>query len=522
MSIAQDYYEYKIIPEDNGWGTMFGTHVSSNNFQFATNNKTVDGNYEVQFYANSNGGWELTNSINIEYLNAVVHQQLEDDFYILSMSGNANSTPPQNFHPGKLKIYANYDGDWTLIQIINNPDADNYMQFGQGFFRNNELMIINSKHREEDIVKLYVYRYVENNWVVEFSYEINQEYIGSTNLYIDENQIIYGDYSADLTDENSYEGRVLIFDRINDIWQLNTTLTSNPMIIEGGFGFSISYYDGTLFVGAYNEINKTGAVYVFNKIDGVWTQVQRLLASDFSPNSRFGYNIKVNENSLLINAPFNNDAGPGSGSVYIFNENNENQWTESRKICSSDLAMMDEFGGSIGFVNDYIVASAPMKNNMSGAIYIYHLADTMLHSNFATYPVTGNAPLTLSFNDLSQGYPTVWQWDFDSDGIIDSEEQYPEHTYEFSADYTITLTVTNDEETSTFTKENYISVSGGLAYGDLNGDTTVDVIDIVIMVDVIMGEVEPTVTQIEAADMNNSGTIDIIDIVLVVNEILGG
>ena len=42
------------------------------------------------------------------------------------------------------------------------------------------------------------------------------------------------------------------------------------------------------------------------------------------------------------------------------------------------------------------------------------------------------------------------------------------------------------------------------------------------MVDVIMGEVEPTVTQIEAADMNNSGTIDIIDIVLVVNEILGG
>ena len=183
VSIAQDYYEYKIIPEDNGWGTMFGTHVSSNNFQFATNNKTVDGNYEVQFYANSNGGWELTNSINIEYLNAVVHQQLEDDFYILSMSGNANSTPPQNFHPGKLKIYANYDGDWTLIQIINNPDADNYMQFGQGFFRNNELMIINSKHREEDIVKLYVYRYVENNWVVEFSYEINQEYIGSTNLY---------------------------------------------------------------------------------------------------------------------------------------------------------------------------------------------------------------------------------------------------------------------------------------------------------------------------------------------------
>ena len=373
------------------------------------------------------------------------------------------------------------------------------------------------------MVKLYIYRLAVNGWIEEFSIEMeDQEYFGTDNLYIDENMLIYGEYSADLTGEGSNEGRVLIYNRIvgNWEWEFDTLLTSDSMIVNGQFGFKIEYKDEALFVGAHNENNITGAVYVFTKIDGLWSQIQRLQASDSSQNSRFGFDLKVDENNLLISASKNDDAGPGSGSIYVFNKSQDNLWVETRKICSSDLEAIDGFGGEIGFVNDYIVASAPLKDNLQGAIYIYDLADTMLHSNFATYPVTGNAPLSLNFNDLSQGNPTSWQWDFDSDGVIDSEEQYPEFTYEFSGDYTVTLIVSNTEETSTFTKENYISVAGGLTYGDLNSDNSVNIIDIIIMVDIILGYTEPTQTQVEAADVNNSATIDIVDIVMVVNEIL--
>ena len=61
-------------------------------------------------------------------------------------------------------------------------------------------------------------------------------------------------------------------------------------------------------------------------------------------------------------------------------------------------------------------------------------------------------------------------------GIIDSEEQYPEHTYQFEGDFTVTLSVGDGETTLTFTKENYISDTGGLLYGDLNVVAIVNII----------------------------------------------
>ena len=61
---------------------------------------------------------------------------------------------------------------------------------------------------------------------------------------------------------------------------------------------------------------------------------------------------------------------------------------------------------------------------------------------------------------------------------------------------------------------------GGLGLGDINSDSYVDVLDVVMLVNIIMGFVEPTTSQIWAADINNDDQINIQDIVLLVNMIL--
>jgi len=209
-----------------------------------------------------------------------------------------------------------------------------------------------------------------------------------------------------------------------------------------------------------------------------------------------------------------------SGVTYMFELNNEGFWEEIRKITPSDLSVLDGFGANVFINNDYIHISSPLSNNMSGAVYVFETMNNIIHANFATYPVIGNAPLTLTFNDLSQGNPTSWQWDFDSDGVIDSEEQYPEHTYNFEGEFTVTLTVSDGESSSTFSKENYISITDGLLYGDIDQNGEVNILDIINAVDFVLGNTEPTPEQAEAGDMNNSGTIDIIDLVLIVDVIL--
>ena len=57
-------------------------------------------------------------------------------------------------------------------------------------------------------------------------------------------------------------------------------------------------------------------------------------------------------------------------------------------------------------------------------------------------------------------------------------------------------------------------------YGDVNFDGSINISDIVIMVNFILGQI-PTDEQFITGDMNYDGVINIVDIILVVNEVLG-
>jgi hypothetical protein len=56
--------------------------------------------------------------------------------------------------------------------------------------------------------------------------------------------------------------------------------------------------------------------------------------------------------------------------------------------------------------------------------------------------------------------------------------------------------------------------------GDVNGDENVDVLDIVTIVNFIMGQDTPDDDEFCASDYNEDGTIDVLDIVALVNFIM--
>ena len=55
--------------------------------------------------------------------------------------------------------------------------------------------------------------------------------------------------------------------------------------------------------------------------------------------------------------------------------------------------------------------------------------------------------------------------------------------------------------------------------GDLNFDGTINVLDVITMVNMILGNAEPNYT---AGDMNADGSLDVLDVVSIVNIILMG
>ncbi|KKG15832.1 cell surface protein [Methanosarcina sp. 2.H.T.1A.6] len=82
--------------------------------------------------------------------------------------------------------------------------------------------------------------------------------------------------------------------------------------------------------------------------------------------------------------------------------------------------------------------------------------------DFKSNITSGKAPLIVRFEDLSTGGPTAWEWDFNSDGTIDSTEQNPVYKFKDNGFYTVTLRAGNGTAWDNITKSNYIMVGEGL------------------------------------------------------------
>ena len=69
----------------------------------------------------------------------------------------------------------------------------------------------------------------------------------------------------------------------------------------------------------------------------------------------------------------------------------------------------------------------------------------ILSPAFSANVTSGHAPLLIQFSDVSGANPNVlsWAWDFNGDGVVDSEEEDPQWTYETPGNYAVSLTVEN-------------------------------------------------------------------------------
>ena len=126
-------------------------------------------------------------------------------------------------------------------------------------------------------------------------------------------------------------------------------------------------------------------------------------------------------------------------------------------------------------------------------------------ANFTATPLSGNAPLSVTFTDTSTGSPTGWSWDFTNDGVYDSTEQNPTHVYSGVGTYSVKLRVTNAQGSDTETKPAYITVvTAGMPVADFTASpTTVALGSPVSFTDTSFGT--PTAW---AWDFDNSGITD--------------
>ena len=108
-------------------------------------------------------------------------------------------------------------------------------------------------------------------------------------------------------------------------------------------------------IGAYNA-GTGGAVYVLRASDGA--ELAKLTASDAAYFDYFGRSVAIDGNTIVVGATSDDDGGPNSGSVYVFEKSTWGTYDQVAKLTASDAAAGDTFGESVAIDGGTVVVGA--------------------------------------------------------------------------------------------------------------------------------------------------------------------
>jgi FG-GAP repeat len=175
-------------------------------------------------------------------------------------------------------------------------------------------------------------------------------------------------------------GAVYIFTRTNGVWSQQAYIKASNTEANDGFGGSVVLNGDTLAVGATGEASAatgvdgiqtdnsavdSGAVYVFTRANGVWSQQAYLKASNTEANDGFGVSLALDGDTLAVGATGEASAdgnqtdnnAPNSGAVYVFTRT-DSDWNQQSYLKASNTEANDGFGESLALAGDTLAVGA--------------------------------------------------------------------------------------------------------------------------------------------------------------------
>ena len=159
------------------------------------------------------------------------------------------------------------------------------------------------------------------------------------------------------------QGSAYVFVRSGGVWSQQQKLLASDAAAGDLFGVSVAISGETVVVGAPFDDGAAGfdqgSAYVFVRSGGVWSQQQKLEASDAAAGDMFGSSVAISGETVVVGAPLDDGAaGTDQGSAYVFVRSG-GVWSQQQKLEASDAAAVDCFGFSVAISGETVVVGAP-------------------------------------------------------------------------------------------------------------------------------------------------------------------
>ena len=304
-------------------------------------------------------------------------------------------------------------------------------------------------------------------------------------------------------------GSAYVFVRSGGVWAQQAKLTAMDAAAADYFGYSVALFGDTAVIGAYGDDHAggsgAGSAYVFVRSGEIWTQQAKLIASDAAPNDQFGNSVSISGDTAVIGA-YGDDLTGGSdtGSAYVFvNSGGPGApgWAQQAKLTASDAAPSDGFGYSVSLSGDVAVVGAwndvHAGGNDAGSAYLFELNCLLVGDLDDDHDIDGSdLAIFLAAYDHCSGDPQYnAAADLDGDGCVTvvDYQQWLQGYREYIGDPFAPPPAPSD-------------------LGDVNGDGTIDGLDIQWFVNVVLNPGAAGLRERLVTDVNGDGQSDTADI----------
>lgn len=225
--------------------------------------------------------------------------------------------------------------------------------------------------------------------------------------------------TGDSVDGVPFAGRVHVYRKTGGVWAEQQTLEPSQPREGGTFGSTIAMHGPVAVIGESGWIyganrvdeprfelqlqfgTESRAAYVFNELNGVWSERARLVAEDGaiggpgSTSTTFATALAVDGNTIAVGAWGNavDAERPEQGSVYVFSDDGTG-WRQMQKLVADDGRAYEHFGSAVALRGDTLLVGAKdatwrRDRPQQGAVYVYTRDDGIWIQRQKLYPPEG-------------------------------------------------------------------------------------------------------------------------------------
>lgn len=192
----------------------------------------------------------------------------------------------------------------------------------------------------------------------------------------------------------TFTGAVYVYERVDGIWTKVAYIKASNSDPIDFFGTSVAIDGERIVVGAVgessastqingdeynNQSSRSGAAYVYERVDGIWAKTAYLKAFNQDSSDGFGHAVAISGDTIVVGAPQEDssvrmvngneldNAAPGAGAAYVYVYSG-GTWTLQAYLKPLNTMESSNFGTSVAISGDTVVVGAVGEKSASSGL----------------------------------------------------------------------------------------------------------------------------------------------------------